>query len=568
MPKIPFWVFILLAVLYFSAIRIDTMDVDASQYAEMSREMAQSKDYIHLYDRGHDYLDKPPFLFWASSTSMRIFGANNFGFKFPSILFALWAIYATYRLAKLLYDEETGRIAALVLGTCQGVFLMTNDIRCDTILMSWVITAVWLIQEWVVNRRLLYLLGGAVCIAFGMMTKGPIAIMVPVFCFISDWALKRQWNMLFKPQYLLAIIVIGILLIPMSIGLYQQYDLHPEKLIDGKSHVSGLRFFFWTQSFGRITGESPWSNGADISFLLQSMLWAFLPWIFLFLPALVLNIANLFKQKFRLQPRQEWVSTGGFILAYLALGSSHYQLPHYIFVAFPLASIMTAKLLVDLINGKYGKLYKFMKPFMITVTALLFVGALLLLTVVFYTGVMGIIFWAEAVIVWIVIAYRKKITGKILWLPAAGIMLVNIFVTNHFYYQLLGYQLGSNLGRFIKEQNISAKKVYCYRMHDPLNALPFYAQRVFTTFDTTTAYLHASSYVKTQIGNEVVLKPERKIDFVLTTDEGVKLLHQNGYDFDTLVHGVHFKVSELTGDFLNSATRSKAISNYYFLHLK
>src|SRR5690606_30275870 len=161
MSKIPFWVFIVLAVLYFSSVRVDVMDVDASQYAEMSREMMESGSYLQIYDRGKDYLDKPPLLFWVSAVSMKVFGVNNFSFKFPSIVFALWALFATYRLARLLYGEQTGRMAALILGACQGMFLMTNDIRTDTILMSCTITAVWLIKEWEINRRLSFLLGGA-----------------------------------------------------------------------------------------------------------------------------------------------------------------------------------------------------------------------------------------------------------------------------------------------------------------------------------------------------------------------------------------------------------------------
>jgi len=279
MPKVPFWVFILIALLYCSAVGVDTMDVDASQYAEISREMIKSGDYLHIYDRGIDYLDKPPFLFWVSSASMKVFGVNNFGYKFPSILFALLAIFATYKLAKLLYGEVTGRMAALVLATCQGMFLMTNDIRCDTILMACVITAVWLIREWFEKSRLYYLLGGFTAIAFGMMTKGPIALMVPVFCFSCEWILKRQWRNFFRPAYLLGFIVIVILLIPMSIGLYQQFDLHPDKLVNGRQGVSGLRFFYWSQSFGRITGENPWKNDVDMGFLLLNMLWSFLPWL-------------------------------------------------------------------------------------------------------------------------------------------------------------------------------------------------------------------------------------------------------------------------------------------------
>lgn len=549
MPKVPFWVFILLAVLYFSAIRVDTMDVDASQYAEMSREMMKSGDYLHVYDRGHDYLDKPPFLFWVSSVSMKVFGANNLGFKLPSILFALLALYATYRLTRRLYDENTARMAALILGTCQGFFLMTNDVRCDTILMSWVITAIWLLKEWDISGKLYWLLLGAAAVAFGMMTKGPIALMVPVFCFASDWILKRQWKKLFKPQYILAIIVIGILLIPMSIGLYQQFDLHPEKLIDGKYNTSGLRFFFWSQSFGRITGESPWQNSVDMSFLLSNMLWSYLPWILLFLVGLVINVIELFKQKLRLSPQQEWISTGGFILTYLALGSSRYQLPHYIFVAFPLASIVVAKLLKDFFEGRYRRVFGVMKPVQTVIAALLFVGALLTITYVFKAGALAIAIWAVSVLVWLYIAFKKQLAGKMLYISAAGILLVNIILTNFFYYNLLKYEVGATAGRFIKAQNINTDKVFAYRMKDPINALPFYANGVIQKSDTPLTVLP-------------------KVDYVLTMDSGITDLQLKGYRYDIAYQGKLFKVSELTPDFLNPNTRDKATSNYYLLKLK
>src|SRR5437899_6077749 len=87
MPKIPNWVFVLLGILLFSAVRVPIMDIDAAQYSEMSREMSISGDWLHLYDRGWNYLDKPPFLFWVTSFSMKLFGATNFAYRLPSILF-------------------------------------------------------------------------------------------------------------------------------------------------------------------------------------------------------------------------------------------------------------------------------------------------------------------------------------------------------------------------------------------------------------------------------------------------------------------------------------------------
>jgi 4-amino-4-deoxy-L-arabinose transferase-like glycosyltransferase len=549
MPKVPFWVFILITILYFCAVRIDTMDVDASQYAEMSREMLVKGDYLHLYDRRFDYLDKPPFLFWVSSASMHLFGVNNFGYKFPSILFALLAIFATYRLAKLLYDEATGRVAALVLATCQGMFLMTNDIRCDTILLGWVITAIWLIKEWQVSNKLLYLFSGFAAIAFGMMTKGPVAIMVPVFCFSADWALKRQWRNFFRPAYIPGLILIALLLIPVSIGLYQQFDLHPEKLVNGKEHVSGLRFFYWSQSFGRITGENPWKNGADFSFLFVNMLWSFLPWIFLFIPALAINIIQLSKQKFRLQPQQEWLTTGGFLVTYTSLGLSSYQLPHYIFIAFPLAAIIIARFLCQIIEDKaYMRLYNFFRSFQAIISGLLLFACLGLITIVFPASPLYIMFWAASVIFWLYLVFTKSLKGKILWLSASAMIIINIFLNNHVYPTLLQYQAGSQAGRYIHAQSIPSSEIAQYKMEDPLNAIHFYAQEIITGIDTLR-----------DIGNK---------KYILTMDRGLNSIKQNGYAFDIVKQGPLFKVSMLTPEFINPKTRSTEVKNYYLVHLK
>lgn len=549
MPKIPFWVFILVALLHFSAARVDIMDIDASQYAEISREMTHSHNWLEVYDRGNDYLDKPPFLFWASALSMKIFGATNFGYRLPSILFALLAIYATYRLARLLYDETTGRMAALILGTCQGLFLMTNDVRTDTILMSWVITALWMIKECETRRRWYYVLGGTLAIAGGMMTKGPIALLVPLFAFGSDWVLKRDWKKIFSGWHLLDIVLIALFLIPMSYGLYTQFDLHPEKWIDGKQGTSGLRFFYWSQSFGRITGESPWENGAGFDFLLVNMLWSFLPWIFLFLVALVLNIVTVVRQRFRLKPGQEWVSTGGFVLAYIALGMSRYQLPHYIFVVFPLAAIMVAGLLKDFFEGKYPKLYRIMKPVQTVAGALLWVGVLLILTIVFPVGLGGFLLWVLAAGLWALIVFRKGLPGKILWIGAAGMLLVNIFLTHHFYYRLLGYQVGPVAGRYLHAHTGPDDRIFAYDMKDPLNSLHFYARRVID--------VRAKGTLEAGSG-----------DYVLTMDEGLQDLKQTGKAYDLKLEGRLFKVSELTPGFLNLKTRGEATHAYYLLRLK
>ena len=141
--KMRFSWYYLLPLVYLLGFVPDIMDIDAAQYANMSREMLQRGDFLHFYDMGVDYIDKPPLVFWTAALCMKIFGINNFAFKFPSFLAALLAIYSTERLARVYYSEQIARTSAWILATSQALFLITNDCRTDTLLMGFVAFAMW-----------------------------------------------------------------------------------------------------------------------------------------------------------------------------------------------------------------------------------------------------------------------------------------------------------------------------------------------------------------------------------------------------------------------------------------
>src|ERR1700679_564974 len=124
MLKLTTYFFVVICIIYLIGFGIDVMDVDAAQYASMSREMLASGHFLQVYDFGRDYLDKPPFLFWVSSLSMKIFGVNNFAYRFPSFLFSLFAIFSTFKFASLYYKKEIAVLAAIVLASCQALFLI------------------------------------------------------------------------------------------------------------------------------------------------------------------------------------------------------------------------------------------------------------------------------------------------------------------------------------------------------------------------------------------------------------------------------------------------------------
>ncbi|NJO89860.1 MAG: hypothetical protein HC831_13620 [Chloroflexia bacterium] len=91
---------------------------------------------MHVYQQGHDYLDKPPLLFWLSSLSIMVLGISNIAYKLPSVLIAILGIYSTYRFSRIWYSKEKALVSSLILASCQALFLITNDVRTDTNLLG------------------------------------------------------------------------------------------------------------------------------------------------------------------------------------------------------------------------------------------------------------------------------------------------------------------------------------------------------------------------------------------------------------------------------------------------
>jgi len=107
------FLFCLISIPYILGLFEPLMDSDAAHHADIALHMYLNNDFVNLIDQGKDYLDKPHMLFWLSAISYHIFGVTGFAYKFPSFLFSIGAVWATYKCGKILYNREVGRLAAL-----------------------------------------------------------------------------------------------------------------------------------------------------------------------------------------------------------------------------------------------------------------------------------------------------------------------------------------------------------------------------------------------------------------------------------------------------------------------
>ena len=543
-----FYIVLCIIIYILGSLFIPLMEIDSVQYANISREMLQNKSFLQIFDQGKDYLDKPPMLFWLSSLSMYFFGINDFAFRLPSILMAILAIYSTYKFTLLYYSNEIAILAALILASTQAMFLITHDVRTDTMLMAWVILAIWQFASWLNNRKWHSLIIAFSAVAFGMMTKGPIALMVPIFSFAPHMLIHRNFKMLFRWEYLVGLIIIIILLIPMDIGLYQQFDLHPEKVMYEKTGTSGIRFFYWTQSFGRITGESVWHENDDFFFLFQNLLWGFLPWTLFLISGLISECTRIIRTKFIVNKNEEWIVLPGFLITYTALGISNYQLPHYIYVVLPFTAIIAAKSLYSLVINWENKFFKnVINGINIFIYILVLAILLVLLLFTFNTNIYFVIASLSVMSIFFLILMLKKIGAipKVIQFALFTIITTNLLLTIFFYPTLLEFQLGNAVTKVIRQKNIDKTKFYLYQVYYE-RSLDFYSNHSFQQVESLNS-LKSNDYVlvKNELVNQELLTNFNKIEQVST-----------------------FHVSTLNAEFLNPKTRESALTIYSIFQKK
>ena len=184
------------------------------------------------------WLSKPLFPFWITGASISIFGANEFGLRFPSIIIGLLSIWLTFRIGLLLFDQRAALIAAF-LHAIHGLTLELNGglISSDhvDVLFTFLFQAClfsYLLFNNSGKRKYLILAGALIGLAF--LTKWVMVfflIVIIATVHLKKVTTSRQY---IKHLTVLAFVAIGI----ASPWLIYLWQYHPEEL-----RITFLQFF-------------------------------------------------------------------------------------------------------------------------------------------------------------------------------------------------------------------------------------------------------------------------------------------------------------------------------------
>lgn len=240
----------------------------------------------------------------------------------------------------------------------------------------------------------------------------------------------------------------------------------------------------------------------------------------------------------------EYGSIAGFVLTMLALSMSKYKLPHYIYIVMPLAAVISAKYVFEIIGDKTTKIIYWTQ----LVFLILFLGFSIWVIYFFndYYPMWLILPLAIIAIIAYLVFKKFELKSRIILLSALVGIFINLQLNTSFYPKLLTFQSSSEVAFYVNEHDLDKEKLHGLR-----------------------AYGHGLSYYLDMIvpfvGDQEQLMECPIGDYFYVRDEGMAILKNSGLNYKIVKEFDEFSVTRLTPKFLNPATRSEATTKAYLI---
>ena len=185
-------------------VNLPALDRDESRYAQSSRQMLDSGNYVDIRFGQVPRYKKPVGIYWlqAAATAAAGFGDRShiWTYRLPSLLGGVLAVWATFWCTSLV-SAEAGLIAGVVLAaslllTAEATIATTDAVllACITA-MQGVLLRVWRAAKEnapIPSTRLI--LAGWAALAAGVLVKGPVAPAVAAVTILALFVYDRQWK--------------------------------------------------------------------------------------------------------------------------------------------------------------------------------------------------------------------------------------------------------------------------------------------------------------------------------------------------------------------------------------
>jgi hypothetical protein len=308
--------------------------LDEAKNAECAREMFEQQEVFKPTFNYNLRKDKPPLHYFFMMASYSVFGVNEWAARFFSAIFGALTIMTTFIFTSRFLNRATAFWAAAVLLSSIHLNIQFHQAVPDPFLIFFFCLSLFLFYSALTTDRLFDKIGMYVLIGLAVLTKGPVAIVLPglIFLLFLIFSNQLKWEIIRNLKPFLGIAIVLIVALPWFIvnGIQTNWEWTTD--------------FFLKHNINRFSNEMEGHGGI---FLVT----------FGYVIIGLLPFSLIFVQAFR----QTWKERGNlFLLFCLIAGStiilffsvSQTKLPNYTVPAYPFLAILLANYLGNIQKTK------------------------------------------------------------------------------------------------------------------------------------------------------------------------------------------------------------------------
>ena len=193
----PVVLIIVLMSVFLNAWAMPLFDLDEGAFTEATREMLESGNFISTYLNGEPRHDKPILIYWCQALSVSLFGFNEMALRLPSCLAALAWMWVVFRFTARHVGIKEAYISVWVLATLPVATVIFKAAIADALLNLFIVLAFTQIYEYFVSPAPGRLIKIGLVLGLGFLTKGPVAVILPIFSSFILFVVHGKWQMWF-----------------------------------------------------------------------------------------------------------------------------------------------------------------------------------------------------------------------------------------------------------------------------------------------------------------------------------------------------------------------------------
>ncbi len=346
-PRI-FLVLLCLAFFVPGTFSLPPLDRDESRFAQASKQMLESGDYVNISFNDGARNKKPAGIHWMQSFTAWMAGgpeeAGIWAYRLPSAIGAVIAVLLLHWAARRLFDEETALLAAALMGAAMALVAETNISKTDGVLLATVVGMQCVLLRFYLARHgtnqvaddgppgLGLAMAFWVAMGISLLIKGPIGPMVIGLTVVTISLIDRDWSWLDGLRWKMGLLIVAVLVLPWGIsilietgGVYYQESI-------GKDFTAKI-----------LSGQE--SHGAPPGYYLALVTITFFPGSLFLWPAFAEAWSRRLDPAFRFC--LAWI-----IPSWIVFEIVPTKLPHYTLPTYPALALITAAVILLTIRGR------------------------------------------------------------------------------------------------------------------------------------------------------------------------------------------------------------------------